>query len=68
MPNVRVNGMHCGNCQRAVAEAIGNIPGVRGVEVDLEKGEASWLDENPEKPADVERIRMAITAIGFDAP
>jgi copper chaperone CopZ len=28
--------MHCGHCERAVKEELGAVPGVTGVDVDLE--------------------------------
>ncbi|HWM99695.1 MAG TPA: cation transporter, partial [Streptosporangiaceae bacterium] len=34
----QVTGMTCGHCQRAVAEEISRIPGIRGVAVDLATG------------------------------
>lgn len=68
MPVIIVNGMHCGNCQKAVFEAVSKVPGVSGVTVDLEKGRASWQDADPAKPADVESVKKAVNAIGFEAP
>ncbi len=68
MPVITVKGMHCGNCQKAVAEAISKVPGVSGVVVDLQKGQASWQDADPASPADVGIVKQAVNDIGFEAP
>ena len=34
----RVEGMTCGHCRAAVAEEVAGVPGVTGVDVDLETG------------------------------
>ncbi|MEU0248041.1 cation transporter [Streptomyces sp. NPDC006235] len=33
-----VSGMSCGHCKATLTEAIGELDGVRGVEVDLDRG------------------------------
>ena len=33
-----VEGMTCDHCRAAVADAVGSVPGVRSVEVDLASG------------------------------
>lgn len=66
MPSVKVQGMHCGNCKKAVEAAVGKVPGVKSVAVSLEKGEAVWMDEEG-KPAAREAIVEAIEDIGFEA-
>jgi copper chaperone CopZ len=35
---VQVSGMTCAHCERAVAEEIARVPGVRSVVVDLARG------------------------------
>ncbi len=37
---LKVEGMTCGHCQKAVKEALENIPGAQNVEVDLKTGTA----------------------------
>lgn len=37
---IHITGMTCQHCVRAVSNALGKVPGVRRVEVSLEKGEA----------------------------
>ena len=36
-----VEGMTCGHCVASVTEEVGGVPGVTGVEVDLESGRVS---------------------------
>src|SRR5947207_15166275 len=38
---LKIEDMSCQHCVRAVAEALGEVPGVRSAEVDLEHGEAT---------------------------
>ncbi len=38
MTELKVEGMSCGHCQAAVKGALEEVPGVKGVEVDLAKG------------------------------
>ncbi|MGY1823471.1 heavy-metal-associated domain-containing protein [Geodermatophilus sp. SYSU D00079] len=35
---VQVSGMTCAHCERAVAEEVARVPGVRSVVVDLARG------------------------------
>jgi copper chaperone len=36
---VTVTGMSCGHCATSIREEVGNIPGVKTVDVDLNTGE-----------------------------
>ena len=63
MNKLKVNGMHCQNCVEAVKEAVSALPGAKGVEVSLEKGEVTW----EEMGASIEEVKAAIEDIGFDA-
>ena len=42
MPTLTVKGMSCNHCKQAVTQALEALPGVSDVNVDLEKGEATW--------------------------
>ena len=42
MNKLKVDGMHCQNCVKAVTEAVSALPGAKGVQVSLEKGEVTW--------------------------
>jgi copper chaperone CopZ len=44
-----VTGMTCQNCVRHVTQALGNLPGVRSVQVDLDSG-AARLEAEREIP------------------
>ena len=63
MNKLKVDGMHCQNCVKAVKEAVSALPGAKGVEVSLEKGEVTWQ----EMGASIEEVKTAIEDIGFDA-
>ncbi len=60
-----VNGMHCGGCVKSVTGAISRLPGVRSVDVSLErKGATVEYDSAAVAPA---AIVAAIEAAGFEA-
>jgi copper chaperone len=63
MTTIRIKGMSCRHCVMAVTKALGGIDGVRDVQVDLEKGEASFTEE---KPMDRALIKERIAKAGFD--
>ncbi len=56
MVKLKVQGMSCEHCVRAVEKALGGVPGVESVvEVSLERGEAS-VEGQPELAALVNAI------------
>ena len=63
MNKLKVDGMHCQNCVKAVTEAVSALPGAKGVEVSLEKGEVTWET----MAVSIDKIIEAIEDIGFDA-
>ena len=63
MARIKIRGMSCQHCVKAVTKALGGIDGIRDVQVDLEKGEASFTEE---RPVDRALIRERITKAGFD--
>lgn len=63
MSTVKIKGMRCGHCVGAVTKALEAIEGITNVKVDLAKGEAAY-DEG--KPVKIDKIRAAISAIGFE--
>lgn len=63
MNKLKVDGMHCQNCVKAVTEAVSVLPGAKGVQVSLEKGEVTW----EEMGVEIEKVKEAIEDIGFDA-
>lgn len=60
---IPVGGMHCQNCVNSVQKKLSVLPGVSGVEVDLDKGLAIVKGTN----LNVAGIRDAIEELGFDA-
>lgn len=63
MVKLKVDGMNCGHCVKAVTEALQGVAGVdKVVEVSLERGEAVV-----EGQAEVAALVAAIEGKGFDA-
>lgn len=57
-----VAGMTCGHCVSSVKEEVGEVPGVTGVEVDLDSGR---VDVTSDAPIDPELIRAAVDEAGY---
>ncbi len=55
-----VDGMTCQHCVRAVMQAVGALPGVKAVAVDLAAGQVH-VDGQPDMAA----VRQAIAAEGY---
>ena len=62
MPTIKITGMSCQHCVASVTKALNEIDGVKNVNVNLEKGEATYEEE---KPVPVETVKEAITRTGF---
>lgn len=58
-----VEGMSCGHCVNSVSEEVGRVPGVTGVEVDLESGRVTVVGEGP---VDDTAVRAAIDEAGYE--
>ena len=56
-----VSGMTCGHCVSAVTEEVSAIPGVTGVDVDLDSGS---LKVTSDAPVDFDRIVAAVAEAG----
>jgi copper chaperone len=63
MATVKIKGMRCGHCVASVTKALSDIDGVKNVQVNLEKGEATF-DEA--KTVDAGTIKKVISGIGFE--
>lgn len=63
MPTLHVQGMSCNHCTRAVTKALESFSGVTSVDVDLQKGEATWTEETP---IDIKEVKEALRKIGFE--
>ena len=63
MATVKVKGMSCQHCVASVTKALSEIEGITDVQVNLEKGEATF---NEQSPVAEQAIEDAITKIGFE--
>lgn len=63
MTTIKVKGMSCQHCVASVTKALSGIAGVSDVQVNLERGEASFTENSP---VDLQTIKKAIAAIGFE--
>jgi copper chaperone len=63
MKTIKIKGMSCHHCVKAVTAALQAVDGVDQVSVSLEKGEATF-DEL--KPVDMSVIKENIRKAGFD--
>ena len=61
MATVKIKGMSCQHCVAATTKALSALPGISNVQVDLQKGEASY-----EGSVDAETVKAAIQKIGFE--
>lgn len=62
---IKVSGMTCQGCVRSVKRVLEAIPGVEGVVVSLERGEAA-LRFDPASTG-VPALRKAVEDAGYDA-
>ena len=63
---LRVEGMSCEHCVKAVTQAAGGLPGVTGVEVDLKGGTVAFQFDAARSP--LGSIAAAIADAGYDLP
>ena len=61
---IKVNGMSCGHCVKAVEGAVAALPGVAGVLVDLARKTVAV--EHEPKTVSLARIKAAIDGQGFE--
>ncbi|GAA5512358.1 copper-exporting P-type ATPase [Deinococcus carri] len=57
-----VTGMTCGHCEKAVQNALKNVPGVQDVRVNLREGSATVQGD-----ADPQALVAAVTEEGYGA-
>jgi copper chaperone len=60
---IKVSGMSCEHCVRAVQAEIGGLPGVTDVDVNLAAGEVRVTGE---PVPDDEALRAAVDAAGYE--
>jgi copper chaperone len=58
-----VHGMHCGHCERAVAEEVSAVAGVTAVDVDLKVKLVTVTGDSLDDAA----LRAAIAEAGYEA-
>ena len=58
-----VPGVSCGHCSAAIVDAVGGLPGVRSVDVDLDARRVSVAGEGLDDAA----VRAAIAEAGYAA-
>ena len=63
MKTVRIKGMSCQHCVKAVKKALEEIEGISGVAVDLATGEATFEET---RPVDNELMRDKIKKAGYE--
>jgi len=63
MRTVKIKGMSCQHCIKAVTKALGEIEGVSDIRVDLASGEASFEESRPVSP---EIIAEKVKKAGFE--
>jgi len=62
---IKVSGMTCQGCVRSVTRVLQAVPGVEGVDVSLEKGEAA-VRYDPAQAGTL-HFRKAVEGAGFEA-
>ena len=62
---IKIGGMSCQGCVKNVTGVLQALPGVAGVEVSLDAGQARVAYDAQQ--VDVARLRAAIEDAGFDA-
>ena len=63
MSTVKIKGMTCQHCVGSVTKALSEVEGITDVQVDLDKGEATFKENSP---VSEQTIKDAITKIGFE--
>ena len=61
---IKVDGMSCEHCVKAIKSAVGALPGVTAVAVDL-TAKTVRVDHDPDKTM-LEQIRLEIEDQGYD--
>ena len=61
MLSIKIKGMSCQHCVGSTRKALEELEGVSNVQVDLEKGEASFDGD-----VDIETVKSAIAKTGFE--
>jgi copper chaperone len=62
MDTLKIKGMSCQHCVGAVKKALGKFPELSQIAVDLEAGQATFVNNG----VDRQQLRAAISKIGFE--
>jgi copper chaperone len=62
MTKIKIQGMTCEHCVRAVTNALSGVEGVTNVKVSLEKNEAVF---DTSSQVDMEKIKKAVEEEGY---
>lgn len=60
---IKIEGMHCHRCEKAIQKALSSNPGVHEVEVDFNSGQASVLYDP--KQIKVRQLVDSVTEAGY---
>lgn len=63
MKTIKIKGMSCHHCVKAVSRALGEIDGIEQVRVDLDRGEATFEEVTA---VSMEVLRERIKKAGFE--
>lgn len=63
MATVKIEGMSCSHCVLAVTRALNSVKGVKGVRVDLARGEAAYEET---APVSLAAVKEAIRKAGYE--
>jgi copper chaperone len=63
MRALKIKGMSCQHCVKAVSKVLGEIEGIEDVSVDLAKSEATFAEV---KPIDLELLRERLKKAGYE--
>lgn len=63
MKTIKIKGMSCQHCVKAVTRALGEIDGIEQVRVDLDRGEATFEEVTA---VSMEVLRERIKKAGFE--
>ena len=62
MEKIKIKGMSCNHCVMSVTKALGSLPGVKNLKVDLVKGEAAFENTQNISPAS---LKKAVEDAGY---
>ena len=62
---IRIEGMHCHKCEKAIQKALTSHPGVREVEVDFASGQASVIFDRDS--VSISKLMESVNAAGYRA-